>query len=166
MRLEESTTIEADAARAWGYVADFGNDPEWRDAVSEMTPTPPGPVHVGQSVIEVLTFQGTTYVTETWVRSVDERPESGTRQLSFEGAGDGTRVQGSRTVTEVGPQVCRVSSVLTVRLRGPRRLIEPVMGILYRRLVREDLARLRQRLEEGSRAPEHRVDGGDGERVA
>jgi hypothetical protein len=139
MKLRASTLIAADPDLVWGHVADFANDPTWRTAVIEMTPDPPGPAQVGQAVHEVLVFQGSTYVTDTRVTSVHDR------HLEFEGAGEATSVRGTRSVSSEGAHT-RVTLELTVRLRGPRRLLEPVMGVMYRRLVRSDLERLAELL--------------------
>lgn len=140
MHLRESIDIHADPDLVWRHLADFANDPTWRSAVSVMAPEPPGPAHEGQRVHEVLTFRGSTYVTDTCVTDVQPR------RVAFEGSGDETEVRGERTMTERDGTV-EVTLSLTIRLRGVKRPLELVMGPMYHRLVREDLGRLRQLLE-------------------
>jgi Polyketide cyclase / dehydrase and lipid transport len=140
MHLRESVLIAAEPGAVARHYFDFAADPGWRHAVDEMSPDTPGPAHPGQRVREVLTFRGTTYVTEMRLLDVTAR------RVVFDGGGDDTRVHGVRSVAD-DHRGTVVTLELTIRLRGLRRLVEPVLGVMYRRLVREDLARLRAQLE-------------------
>ena len=42
------------ASQVWAYVADYGNDPSWRAAVTQMRPSVPGPAQVGVTTHERL----------------------------------------------------------------------------------------------------------------
>ena len=135
MQLTESIHLATDPDTAWGVLADFAADPRWRHAVDEMTPDPAGPARPGQRVREVLTFRGTTYVTDMRLLDV------GARRLVFDGVGASTKVHGVRRVdVDGGATVATIE--LSVRLRGARRVLEPVMGPMYRRQVRADLRQL------------------------
>jgi uncharacterized membrane protein len=43
MRVGGSVAIGRPASQVWAYVADYGNDPSWRAAVTQMRPSVPGP---------------------------------------------------------------------------------------------------------------------------
>jgi uncharacterized membrane protein len=38
-----SVEIDRPVSQVWAYVADYGNDPSWRAAVTQMRPSVPGP---------------------------------------------------------------------------------------------------------------------------
>ena len=140
MHLRESVLVPADPGNVARLYFDFAEDPRWRTAVSEMTPGTPGAAHPGQRVREVLTFRGTTYVTDMRLLDVTSR------RVVFDGGGDDTRVHGVRSVADDGRGTL-VTLELTIRLRGLRRVVEPVLGVMYRRLVRDDLSRLQSLLQ-------------------
>jgi uncharacterized membrane protein len=39
MRVGGSVAIDRPASQVWAYVADYGNDPSWRAAVTQMRPS-------------------------------------------------------------------------------------------------------------------------------
>jgi uncharacterized membrane protein len=39
VRVGGSVAIDRPASRIWAYVADYGNDPSWRAAVTQMHPS-------------------------------------------------------------------------------------------------------------------------------
>ncbi|WP_219416650.1 SRPBCC family protein [Pseudonocardia nigra] len=138
--IEHSAEMDFDrpANAVWAVVADYGRDPEWRDGVETMAPSPPGPVHPGQTTAEVMRFAGRTLRNDGIVTAVGPGLHFTWRTTS------GSDAEGSRTVEELGPGRCRVRLEVRVRLHGPDRLLAPLMRVLVRRTLAGDLARLRR----------------------
>jgi hypothetical protein len=53
--------IDRPAGRVWAYVADYGNDPSWRAAITQMRPSQPGPAREGVTTHELLRLLGMTF---------------------------------------------------------------------------------------------------------
>jgi uncharacterized protein YndB with AHSA1/START domain len=144
MLVTESVTIRRSPADVYAFVADYDNDPRWRDGVTEMTATPNGSVRDGTKVREVLRFGGRAHVTETTISDVVPG-----RSFVFQGAGTGGAVWGRRTV-EPTAEGARLTTELRVTSRGALRVLEPLLAPMFRRATRRDLATLRGTLEAGA----------------
>ncbi len=137
---EHSVDVARGPREVWGVVGDFGNDELWRH-VEQMRPDPPGPARVGTTTHEVLSFLGSTYVTDATVTAVEPG-----RYLAYEGGGDGTTVRGYRRVEEV-PGGARFVEGLQVEMSGPMRLLEPLFARLYARRIDSETRALKMLLE-------------------
>ena len=71
MRVVGSVEIDRPASQAWAYVADYGNDPSWRAAVTQMGPSVPGPAQVGVTTHERLRLLGMTFRTDAVIDRVE-----------------------------------------------------------------------------------------------
>ena len=60
MRIVGSVDIDRPAGQVWAYVADYGNDPSWRAAVTQMRPSQPGPAQEVVTTHELLRLLGIT----------------------------------------------------------------------------------------------------------
>jgi carbon monoxide dehydrogenase subunit G len=140
VRIDETITIAAPPADVWAVLSDYEQDHRWRADVVEMIPTPSGPSRPGTTTHEVVRFLGSTYVTDATVTAVEETPDS--RRLRFEGAGDGTVVVGERRVAEGPDGSAVVHTSLDVKMQGPMRLAQPLLGRVYARHVARDLEQL------------------------
>ena len=129
--------INASAASAWEVVADYRCDPLWRNGVEEMTPTPAGLVVAGTTTVERMRFAGRAMRNDGVVRRVDPGSRFEWRTTT------GVETEGARTVTPLGPHLCRVTLVLHVRPRG----LAVLAGPLLRRGLRVDAARLAHLVE-------------------
>jgi uncharacterized protein YndB with AHSA1/START domain len=153
--VERSVLIDRPPAEVFAFVADYANDPRWRRAVREMTPTPSGPAAIGTQVHEVLRFGGRTHVTDTTI--VDVQPD---RSLEYRGDGTGGRVRGSRTV-EPAPNGARLTTRVEVETTGVQRWLEPLLAPMFRRATQRDLHRLARLLAADQTATGSSVDSVD-----
>jgi uncharacterized membrane protein len=133
-----STTIDRPAPVAWGIVADYERDPEWRQGVETMAPSPSGPVDVGTTTAEVLRFGGRTYRNGGEVTSV----EPGTAFTWRTTPGADADADGSRRVRALDARSSSVTLEVTIRTHGFERALQPLLVRLLRRGMRHDLERL------------------------
>jgi uncharacterized membrane protein len=142
VRVVGSVEINRPASEVWAYVADYGNDPSWRAAVTQMRPSVPGPAQVGVTTHERLRLLGMTFRTD----AIIDRVETG-RLLAWR-AHDGTkRLQGSRLVEPTGPASSRFTEVVEGGLLGLSRPLGPLATWLLQRQATADLRRLKHLLE-------------------
>src|SRR5215216_4467279 len=92
VRVVGSVEINRPASQVWAYVTDYGNDPSWRAAVTQLRPSVPGPAQVGVTTHERLRLLGMTFRTDA---SID-RVEAG-RLLAWRAHDRQEQLQGSRT---------------------------------------------------------------------
>jgi Polyketide cyclase / dehydrase and lipid transport len=71
VRVVGSMEINQPASEVWAYVADYGNDPSWRGAVTQMRPSVPGPAQVGVTTHELLRLLGLTFRTDARIDRVE-----------------------------------------------------------------------------------------------
>jgi len=70
MRVVGGVTIDRPASEVWTYVDDYGNDANWRAAVSQMRPSQPGPAQVGVTTHELPRLLGMTFRTDAAIDRV------------------------------------------------------------------------------------------------
>jgi uncharacterized membrane protein len=134
-----SVEIERPASEVWAYVVDYGNDPSWRAAVTQMRPSVPGPAQVGVTTHERLRLLGMTFRTD----AIIDRVEAG-RLLAWRAHDRQKQLQGSRLVEATGPTSSRFTEVVEGQLLGP---LEPLVARLLQRQATADMRRLKQLLE-------------------
>jgi uncharacterized membrane protein len=108
-----SVEIDRPASEVWAYVADYGNDPSWRAAVTQMRPSEPGPAQVGVTTHEWLRLSGMTFRTD----AIIDRVEAG-RLLEWRAHDRQKQLQGSRLVEPTGPASSRFTEVVEGSLLG------------------------------------------------
>ena len=139
--LVHETDIDAPAGVAWRVVADYARDVDWRDGVLRMAPTPPGPVHVGTTTAEELKVAGKTYRNDGEVVAVEPGSRFDWRTTS------GAVAHGSRQVTPIDPERCRVRLELHVTPTGLNRLFAPILKKMLDTALAGDVERLRDLVE-------------------
>ena len=137
-----SVEIDRPASEVWAYVADYGNDPSWRAAVTQMRPSEPGPAQVGVTTYELLRLLGMTFRTD----AIIDRVEAG-RLLEWRAHDRQKQLQGSRLVEPTGPASSRFTEVVEGGLLGLWRPLRPLVAWLLQRQATADLRRLKQLLE-------------------
>ena len=142
MRVVGSVEIDRPASQVWAYVADYGNDPGWRAAVTQMRPSVPGPAQVGVTTHERLRLLGLTFRTD----AVIDRVEAG-RLLAWRTHDRQKQLQGSRLVEPTGPASSRFTEVVEGGLLGLSRPLGPLVAWLLQRQTTTDLRRLENLLE-------------------
>jgi uncharacterized membrane protein len=71
MHVVGSAEIDRPASQVWAYVADYGNDPNWRAGVTQMRPSTPGPAQAGVTTHETLGLLGMTFRTHATIHRVE-----------------------------------------------------------------------------------------------
>jgi uncharacterized protein YndB with AHSA1/START domain len=151
--LTASTTISRPAPDVWAIVADYERDPEWRQGVETMAPSPSGLVIVGTTTAEVLHFGGRTYRNAGEVTEVDPGTAFRWRTTS------GTDAEGRRRVQPSSDGSASVTLELTVRPHGIERVLQPLLVRMLRRHLVQDLQRLAALVEREAVSP-HRSPRG------
>lgn len=131
---ELSIDLDAPPHAVWSVIANYDRDPEWREGV-RMTVEPAGLARDGSITREQLRMLGGWHHTTARICDVEDG-----RTLRF--VSDDGRVEGTRTL-EPTPRGCRLLVRLRIAVPALLRPLAPVMGWLFRRRVRRDLARLR-----------------------
>jgi Polyketide cyclase / dehydrase and lipid transport len=142
VRVVGSVEIDRPASEVWAYVADYGNDPGWRAAVTQMRPSVSGPAQVGVTTHEWLRLLGLAFRTD----AIIDRVEAG-RLLEWRAHDRQKQLQGSRLVEPTGPASSRFTEVVEGRLLGLSRPLGPLMAWLLQRQATTDLRRLKNLLE-------------------
>ena len=143
--IEESVTIRRSPDVVWATVSDYSSDSVWRPGITEMTPDPPGPPAVGTQVREVLHKGGRDYVTKSTVTEVGPG-----MSYRFSGSGTTGKVEGGRSVVAGASDSEAVFTYqVTLTLSGAARFLRPIVASSLRKGLREDLGRLRDKLESG-----------------
>ena len=142
MRVVGSVEIDRPASQVWAYVADYGNDPSWGAAVTQMRPSVPGPAQVGVTTHERLRLLGMTFRTD----AIIDRVEAG-RLLAWRAHDRQKQLQGSRLVEPTSPTSSRFTEVVEGGLLGLSRPLGPLVAWLLQRQATTDLRRLKNLLE-------------------
>lgn len=143
IHIEESVTIRRSPEVVWATVSDYSIDGLWRPDITEMTPDPPGPPAVGTRVHEVLRKGGRDYVTDSTVTEVGPG-----MSYRFCGLGTTGKVEGGRRVVANGsPSEAAFTYQVTLTLTGATRVLRPIVAASLRKGLRNDLQRLREKLE-------------------
>lgn len=122
---------------AWGVVADYRCDPEWRGGVRTMQPRPDGPTVAGTETTEVLRFGGRTYRIPG--RVLELRGDGPDRALVWEAE----RAHGRRVAVATGERSCRVELELHLHIAPAQRLMAPLLVRMMDRRLDGDVVRLR-----------------------
>ena len=123
-------------------MANYGNDPSWRAAVTQMRPSVPGPAQAGVTTYERLRLLGMTFRTD----AIIDRVEVG-RLLEWRAHDRQKQLKGARLVEPTGPASSRFTEVVEGGLLGLSRPLGPLVAWLLQRQVSSDLQRLKHLLE-------------------
>ena len=142
---QESLEFDVPASAVWPYLVAFEQVPLWEHGVLEVRQVTPHPVGIGTRVTARRVYAGReTRLEGPVVEFVDGR--SATIALS-----GGPHVE-SRVTYEVEPTASgrsRVTYRATGQLRGPLRLLDPILPAVGRAEARKNLVRLRRRIAAG-----------------
>ncbi len=138
---QQSTIVDLPADEVWAHVANYALDLEWRDGLTDMTPTPDGPPQTGTIVHEELRSMGTTMINDTTVTM------TGDHAYRFVGGGSGGQVEGGREVIALDPARSEFTYDINLTLNGPVRFFGPVLRPILSRKLKKDLQRFRTLVE-------------------
>lgn len=151
INIETRFEIERPAGEVFAFVADQTNAPRWQDGLAEVRRVTSGPIGVGAEHVFVRRFAG-------------RRIESRNRLTRFEpgcfvefeipeGWLTGTA---SYRVDPVAGGRSRLTSRMDFRIRGPLKLVSPLLARLLARDSRTDETRLKALLESTNANPKAR----------
>jgi hypothetical protein len=138
---QQSTIVDRPAAEVWAYVANYAFDLQWRDGLTDMSPTPDGPPQTGTTVHEELSSMGTTMVNDTTVTM------TGDHAYRFVGGGSGGQVEGGREVIALDPTQSQFTYDINLTLNGPVRFFGFILRPILSRKLQTDLERFRMLVE-------------------
>jgi probable blue pigment (indigoidine) exporter len=138
---QQSVIVDRPADEVWASVADYAFDLQWRDGLTDMTPTPGGPPQTGSTVHEELRSMGTTMVNDTTITM------TGDHAYRFVGGGASGQVEGGREVTAVDPERSQFTYEINLTLNGPIRFVGFILRPILSRNLKKDLQRFRTLVE-------------------
>ena len=139
-------TLPFPSETVWRYLIDFPNVPTWEDGVLEVRQTSPGPAGLGTEFVARRSYAGRE--TEVVCRIVDWQ-EGRSVTMALEG-GPLRSASACYAVESLGAIRCAVTYTGSGDLRGPMRLLTPLVGSMGRRQIAANLANLERRIEAGS----------------
>ena len=143
-KIEARVTVDRPITEVFDYVVDGDKVPEWRKSCVEIKRLSPGPLGPGTTEIYKLKTMGQTF--EVMMEVTEYEPD---RKYSWKAtSGSPFPMQGSFTFAAVEGRT-EVAEVTEIRLGGLLRLVEPLIGWMFRREVRTDFRRLKNILEAG-----------------
>ncbi|MGI9112127.1 MAG: SRPBCC family protein [Gaiellaceae bacterium] len=142
MQLSRQIQVSRPAAEAFGYVADFENAAEWDPGIAEAAKLTDGPVRVGSEYDIVALFRGKRQRFHYTVQELDE----GRRQIVL--AGDGGKATSVDTiVVEPAGEGSRITYTAEIKLKGLRRVAEPLLKPMLAKTADEGMAGLKATLD-------------------
>ncbi len=141
MRITEQIEVARDAADAFRYVAEFEHAAEWDPGVAESRKLTDAPVRVGTEYDVVVLFRGKRQRYRYRVTELDDG-----RRIVLEGDGDkATSVD--TIVVEPSGAGSRITYTAEIKLKGLRRVAEPLLKPVLKKTADEALAGLKQTLD-------------------
>ncbi len=156
--VESSIEIERPAGEVFAFVADQTNAPQWQDGLAEVRRVTTGPIGVGTEHAFVRRFAGRRIES----RNRFTRFEPG-RFVEFEIPEGWLTGTASYRVDQVASGGCRLTSRMDFRIRGPLKLVSPLLARLLAHDSRVGDTRLKALLESMSANP-HARPAGKGDR--
>jgi carbon monoxide dehydrogenase subunit G len=125
-----TTTIESPkpAGEVFAYLSDFATAAEWDPGVARAERLTPGPVRIGSKVEIVARFLGREVPLVYVVEALEER-----RRVLLRGE-NATTVSLDEIVVEPDGTGSRVTYDARLSLKGPLRLAEPALALIFRRI--------------------------------
>jgi Polyketide cyclase / dehydrase and lipid transport len=144
-RLRESIEIDRPASVVWPYLIAFEQVPRWEEGVIEVRQLTAGEPVVGTRIEARRVYGGRVSV----VQGVISAYEPG-RAATMAITGGPVAVGHSQyAVHPIDDERCQVVFSVRATMRGPMRLLHPILPAIGRSGVRRNLARLRRRVLAG-----------------
>ncbi len=142
MQLDKQIQVSRPADEAFRYVADFENTAEWDPGIAEASKLTDGPVHVGSEYDIVALFRGKRQRFRYTVTDLDE----GRRRIVLAGDGEKATSVDTIAVEPVG-EGSRIAYTAEIKLKGLRRIAEPLLKPMLAKTADEGLAGLKATLD-------------------
>lgn len=145
----ESMEFEWPADVVWPFLIALEDVPLWEEGVLEVRQLDPGEVVVGTRVIARRSYGGRIEQVHGEIVAL-RRGSSATMTLH---GGPIDEAQATYSVEPIDGGRSRVTYTGSGRLKGPARLLTPLVPLLGRRTTRRNLERLRRRIASTTQAP-------------
>ena len=129
MRYRREIEVAGEPADVLAYVADFSHSSEWDPGVVESRRLTDGPTAVGSRFELIAAFRGKSLRFEYVVTELEEA-----RRVVAHGEGDKARSDDTITVAPADGGGTRLVYEADIRLKGVRRVAEPFLGGVFRRM--------------------------------
>ena len=140
MRFSEQIEVARPAADAFRYIADFEHTAEWDPGIAESKRLTEGAVRVGSQFDVVALFRGKRQRFRYTVTELDDG-----RRIVL--AGEGEKATSVDTiVVEADGAGSRITYTADVKLKGLRRIAEPLLKPMLAKTAEEGLAGLKKTL--------------------
>ena len=141
MRISEQIEVGRDAAEAFRYVSEFEHAAEWDPGVAESKKVTDGPVRVGTEYDVVVLFRGKRQRYRYRVTELDD-----VRRIVL--AGDGEKATSvDEIVVEPASVGSRITYTAEIKLKGLRRVAEPLLKPMLKKTADDALAGLKRTLD-------------------
>ena len=141
MRISEQIEVGRDAPDAFRYVSEFANAAAWDPGIAESRKLTDGPVRVGTEYDVVALFRGKRQRFRYRVTELNDG-----RRIVLEGDGDkATSVD--EIVVEPSGAGSRITYTADIKLKGLRRIAEPLLRPMLKKTADEALAGLKRTLD-------------------
>ena len=141
MRVKASTVVNRPIEDVFPYVLDLSTTTEWDPNIAEARKLTPGDVAVGSEFEVVAELRGRRIPFHYRLTEL----EAGSRFVAV-GEGDKARSVDDVRVERVDGGT-RVTWGADITLKGVRRIVDPLMWPMYRKMGREAMAGLKTKLE-------------------
>lgn len=141
MQMNESVEINRPPEAVFEYLRDVSNDAAWQQMVVEAKQTSDGPLEVGSTGEHRVKFMGMTDNYGWKVHEMEPPNRAGWTFTSGPMTGQGGYVL---TATGSGTTLAWTGDV---QPKGMRRVLAPIMGPMFRKQARKELATLKGILE-------------------
>jgi carbon monoxide dehydrogenase subunit G len=154
MTFDERIVTKTPPAAAFLYLSDLGNAVSWDPSITRVEQLTPGPVGVGTRFRVTLRIVGVKATLDYHVEVYE--PE---RRIVFFGRGNGTTVTDTVLVTPYRGG-SRVRWIAEIKLIAPLRLIDPILGMLFRPNINTAVTNLKRALDRIAVPKERRDEAG------
>jgi len=141
VRFSEEIAVSRPAGDAFRYIAEFENTAEWDPGIAESRKLTEGPVRVGSQFDVVALFRGKPQRFRYTVTELDDN-----RRIVL--TGDGEKATSVDAITvDPSEHGSRISYTADIKLKGLRRIAEPLLKPMLAKTGEEALAGLKQKLD-------------------
>lgn len=141
VRFSDHIVVSRPAAEAFRYIADFENTADWDPGIAGSRKLTDGPVRVGSQFDVIAVFRGKRQQFRYTVTELEDG-----RRIVLEGVSAKARSVDAITVDRSGDG-SRISYTADVRLRGFRRIAEPLLQPMLAKTGEHALAGLQRKLD-------------------
>jgi uncharacterized protein YndB with AHSA1/START domain len=143
LRIEKTVLINRPAEEVWDFVGDLKNSPGWTRSGSELRQTSEGPVGVGTTIESRRRLFGRDVKSQS-LRVVRYQP---IHEVVFEGSVPLLGHPNMRLLFEPTAAGTRLTRIAELDVRGPLRLLQPVLARLLSSVFETEMTSIKRLIE-------------------